>query len=120
MCAPACLVALLCASAASSVAAGLPHFLICLLLSPAVLTGRLAAPLLHTHTHTAVILLQVAADPHGRTVMVELAGTAAKEAARGVSAALADRFRMEWLLLAALAMMLLAWLAQRILGVLVG
>ena len=31
-------------------------------------------------------LLQVAADPHGRTVMVELAGTAAKEAARGVSA----------------------------------
>jgi hypothetical protein len=71
------------------------------------------------HEHT-LILLQVAADPHGRTVMVELAGTAAKEAARGVSAALADRFRMEWLLLAALAMMLLAWLAQRMLGILVG
>lgn len=52
--------------------------------------------------------------------MVELAGTAAKEVARGVSAALADRFRMEWLLLAALAMMLLAWLAQRMLGLLMG
>jgi hypothetical protein len=92
--------------------------LICLLLARAVLTACRAAPL--THLHAALILLQVAADPHGRTVMVELAGTAAKEAARGVSAALADRFRMEWLLLAALAMMLLAWLAQRMLGVLLG
>ncbi len=50
--------------------------------------------------------------------MVELAGTAAKEAARGVSAALADRFRMQWLLIAAFAVLLMAWAAQRMLGML--
>ncbi|PSC73345.1 PHLOEM PROTEIN 2-LIKE A10 [Micractinium conductrix] len=39
--------------------------------------------------------LNVAQHPQGRTVMVELAGAAAKEAAAGVSAALADRFRLD-------------------------
>lgn len=61
---------------------------------------------------------QVAQHPHGRTVMVELAGTAAKEAAAGVSAALADRLRLEWMLVAAFAMLLLAWLVQRMLSTL--
>lgn len=64
--------------------------------------------------------MQVAQHPQGRTVMVELAGAAAKEAAAGVSAALAERFRLEWLLLAAFAMLMLAWLAQRMLGALLG
>ena len=52
--------------------------------------------------------------------MVELAGAAAKEAAAGVSAALADRFRLEWLVVAAVAVALLAWMAQRMLGILLG
>jgi len=62
----------------------------------------------------------VAQHPQGRTVMVELAGTAAKEAAAGVSAALADRFRLEWLLVLTFVMLMLAWLMQRTLGALVG
>ena len=53
-------------------------------------------------------------------MMVELAGAAAKEAAAGVSAALADRFRLEWMLLAALAMLLIAWLLQRLMAALLG
>lgn len=64
--------------------------------------------------------LNVAQHPQGRSVMVELAATAAKEAAAGASAALADRFRMEWLLVAAFAMLMLAWMAQRMLGMLLG
>lgn len=66
------------------------------------------------------LLPQVVQNPQGRTVMVELAGAAAKEAAAGVSAALADRFRLEWMLLAALAMLLVAWLLQRIMAALLG
>ncbi|KAL4424613.1 hypothetical protein ABPG77_002231 [Micractinium sp. CCAP 211/92] len=62
--------------------------------------------------------LNVAQHPQGRSVMVELAGTAAKEAAAGVSAALADRLRLEWMLVAAFAMLLLAWLMQRMLSAL--
>ena len=65
-------------------------------------------------------LAQVVQNPQGRTVMVELAGAAAKEAAAGVSAALADRFRLEWMLLAALAMLLVAWLLQRLMAALLG
>ncbi|KAI7840832.1 hypothetical protein COHA_005478 [Chlorella ohadii] len=64
--------------------------------------------------------LNVVQNPQGRTVMVELAGAAAKEAAAGVSAALADRFRLEWMLLAALAMLLIAWLLQRLMAALLG
>ncbi|PRW45258.1 PHLOEM PROTEIN 2-LIKE A10 [Chlorella sorokiniana] len=64
--------------------------------------------------------LNVVQNPQGRTVMVELAGAAAKEAAAGVSAALADRFRLEWMLLAALAMLLMAWLLQRLMAALLG
>ena len=41
-------------------------------------------------------------------------------AAAGVSAALVDRFRPEWLLVAALAVALLAWLLQRLLWALLG
>ena len=59
---------------------------------------------------------QVAQHPHGRTVMVELAGTAAKEAARGMGAALADQFHTQWLVLAAFAVLLLALLMQRMLA----
>lgn len=62
--------------------------------------------------------LQVAQHPQGRSVMVELAGAAAKEAAAGVSAALADRLRLEWMLVAAFALLLLAWLMQRMMAVL--
>ena len=60
--------------------------------------------------------LNVVADPNGRQVLVELAGTAAKEAARGASSALADRFHPEWALLLALAALLLAWCLQRLLA----
>ncbi|EFN56310.1 hypothetical protein CHLNCDRAFT_144726 [Chlorella variabilis] len=60
--------------------------------------------------------LNVAQHPHGRTVMVELAGTAAKEAARGMGAALADQFHTQWLVLAAFAVLLLALLMQRMLA----
>jgi hypothetical protein len=63
---------------------------------------------------------QVAQHPAGRSVMVELAGAAAKEAARGAGAALADHFRLQWALVAACAALLLAWLAQRLLGALLG
>ncbi|KAL4448603.1 hypothetical protein ABPG75_005822 [Micractinium tetrahymenae] len=62
--------------------------------------------------------LNVAQHPQGRSVMVELAGAAAKEAAAGVSAALVDRLRLEWMLVAAFAMLLLAWLMQRMLAAL--
>lgn len=60
-------------------------------------------------------VLQMARDPHGRAVMVSLAGTTAREAAAGAASALADRLSGAPLLALALLGLVLAWAARLVL-----
>ena len=55
-----------------------------------------------------------ARDPTGREVMLQLAGTFAKEAAAGASSALVQSLDASWLVLAAFAALLLCWLALQL------
>ena len=59
--------------------------------------------------------LKTVRDPNGRSVMVELAGAAAKETVHGLSSALAERFDASWFVLAAFAALLCSWLCLQLL-----
>lgn len=63
--------------------------------------------------------LNVVRDPHGREVMKEVAGAAAKEAVRGVSASLSEHVDASWFVLAAFAALVCAWLFLQLLQLVV-